>query len=653
LFEDLLESLSDSMPHLLNLRNGIIAAVAMAGSVASVFPEGMLSSTGMEYRVLPSITGDQALPSLSLGAAGGYLVAQDNSVDGSGLGIRARRFFGDLSGARETFQVNAQHLGDQQNAKVALLKGGGAVFAWQGSTAGGHRIFARFLGANDTFLGGDIAVSPEGAGHQKDAAVAVLENGAAAIVWVEWGRDGSMEGIFAQLFSAAGAKIGGAFQVNQVGTLSQRSPAVAALENGGFAVAWVADEHRHANSIDIYARVFDGQGEPAGSELRLNTGEKICANPALAAVAGGFRAAWSALAVGASARVESTPQGWRDEATKQSAAGWDVETRGFDLQGQGSATETVVNGETRGDQFSPRLANVGGHLLVAWTSYGQDGADEGIYGRLLMANGKFDGGEFLVNTRTRGAQIYPAVSAAGTERAVVAWTSYAGGTASYDLFAQNYALAGAPALEAPPAPFVSSLSDKSICAAWSEIAAQEVVAYLVYVDDAASAIEAADGMITIERAAWAPGSTHTVRLAYRLADGRISPKSEAASAKTWGADANGDQLPDDWQTLNWGKRWPAADADSDLDGASNAAEFLAGTDPTDPHSVLRVEISARAQGLYLEWRTEPGNYYQLQVTGDFKVWRNAGGPRFAAATSDSVPVSNAGQTDYYRVIRMR
>lgn len=151
---------------------------------------------------------------------------------------------------------------------------------------------------------------------------------------------------------------------------------------------------------------------------------------------------------------------------------------------------------------------------------------------------------------------------------------------------------------------------------------------------------------------------HTFQLAYVMAGGQRSTLSDPATGTTWGEDENLDGLPDDWQVRYWGPKradWPPGNIDSDGDGASNSDEFLAGTDPTDVQSVLKMWITRSAQGRRLNWTTQPGFIYQVLKANDLAFnWTNVGDPRFAPGTSDSIPIiGGSGGTAFYRIIRVR
>ncbi len=649
----------------LNLKKSLIAGLVLSGSVAVSVTAAALTKSGVEYPVFPSLPLDQALPHLSLGPTGGYIVAQDTIIDGNGLGLRARRLNADLSMGATPFSVNSITAGDQQRGKVAVLPNGGAVFVWQSSTARGNKIYARFMGPDQSFLGEEVGAADRTFGHQSDAAVAALNDGTVVVVWSEEERepapDNRMAGIFAQRFTSEGQRLGATFRVNTVTYLNQRTPAIAALANGGFVVAWVSDEFRVRNSdyIDIAARVFDAQGNPLGEDFALNSGNEICANPSIVATADGFRAAWSGRTLPVRQVVSAEPPVSSGIISTQvvsevqglSTNRWDVWSRTFSSAGAPAGPEVIVNSTKAGDQYSPRLLRLQTSELVLWTSFWQDGSFEGIYGRVVRG-GDFESEEFIVNTHRAFGQMFPTAGAVG-DRVLVAWSSFLSASKGFDLVAQQFTVSADPTLPTPATPFAFALSQNEIGVTWAEIGGQGVAAYRVHVDNESTPIETTDGMLRVVRSEWAPGSTHNVRLSYRLADGRVSPLSDPVAVTTWGADTNGDSLPDDWQRENWGKQWPLASADSDGDGASNLSEFLAGTDPTDPASVLKVVISPRAVGLYLQWPTQPGSYYQLQTSSDLRNWTDSGGPRFAPATSDSEPMNPAGQVQYYRVIRMR
>lgn len=80
-------------------------------------------------------------------------------------------------------------------------------------------------------------------------------------------------------------------------------------------------------------------------------------------------------------------------------------------------------------------------------------------------------------------------------------------------------------------------------------------------------------------------------------------------------DTDVDGLPDWWEKAQFGNLTaPEANADPDLDGAPNLAEWLAGTDPLNPSSAFRILTAARTgDDVRVTWTTVGGHSYQLQA----------------------------------------
>jgi Tol biopolymer transport system component len=95
-------------------------------------------------------------------------------------------------------------------------------------------------------------------------------------------------------------------------------------------------------------------------------------------------------------------------------------------------------------------------------------------------------------------------------------------------------------------------------------------------------------------------------------------------------DSDGDGIPDWWMIQNF--KHPTGQAgdlsraqdDADGDGVSNLQEFLAGTSPTDPGSVLALYIAAggSSNNKVLNWAAASGKSYQILSTTNFNnpVW---------------------------------
>jgi len=81
------------------------------------------------------------------------------------------------------------------------------------------------------------------------------------------------------------------------------------------------------------------------------------------------------------------------------------------------------------------------------------------------------------------------------------------------------------------------------------------------------------------------------------------------------ADTDGDGLPDNWETQNGlnpnsSTDVNGANGDPDGDGFTNIREFLAGTDPQDGTSLLRI-TQLGSGGRRITWPSVPGKNYQV------------------------------------------
>ncbi len=599
-------------------------------------------SQGGEYPIAGSLSGDQTFPQLAIKASGGYIVWQDNATDGDGLGISARKLDGSLSGSIPPFRVNQIGAADQEKPQVSMLNDGGAAFVWQGGKQGFQRIYSRFISSSNTWTTGDILVNTFTNSSQLNPVVATLTNGNVVVAWASFNQASgtSLQDVYAQRLSPSGAKLGGEFRVNTTTSFNQRTPSIAALADGRFVVVWISEQQRFDNSVDVFGKFFDANGNAIGAEYLVNTGSNVCANPSVAAASdGGFLVAWS-----------------EKDLSSPVSNSWDVVARAFSSAGVGG-TARRVNTTTYGDQIGQKVAANGTDYLAVWTSLAQDGSREGVFGQYLTGNGSLSGGEFLDNTTTAGPQIHPTVASDGNGRFLTAWTSFGGGVNSFDLQAQRYATILQP-LNPPDPPFVSALDQRRLLVTWPVLQGFSVSNYEVYADGVVNPTATVTNNMWV-MANLSPASTHTFKLAYVLTDGRRSPLSGSSSGTTWGYDDNFDGLPDDWQELYWGfdsADWPSPLADSDGDGASNLDEFKAGTNPTDATSVLVQRIRRTVQGVFLEWNTQPGYFYQPQTTATPHIstsWTNLGSPRYAPGTFDSMNIGHGNPRGFYRVNRLR
>jgi hypothetical protein len=158
-------------------------------------------------------------------------------------------------------------------------------------------------------------------------------------------------------------KTGSEFRVNTHTAGAQSLPSVAATKDGGFVVAWQSAA-QDGSGLGVYAQRYAASGGKAGVEFRVNT--TVASDQSQPSVAsfldGGFVVAWT--------------------SKQQDGSGLGVYAQAFNAAGARVDVEFRVNTTTLKDQSQPAVAAfTGGSFVVVWTSVGQDGSLEGIYGQ--------------------------------------------------------------------------------------------------------------------------------------------------------------------------------------------------------------------------------------------------------------------------------
>jgi len=120
------------------------------------------------------------------------------------------------------------------------------------------------------------------------------------------------------------------------------------------------------------------------------------------------------------------------------------------------------------------------------------------------------------------------------------------------------------------------------------------------------------------------------------------------------ADTNQNGMSDAWEQQVFGEVSPdrTPTMDTDRDGASDLAEFAAGTQPGNPDSVFDVPApSVLSNGdLRFNWPSVPGRSYRLLASTDLHSWTIVADWMRAAATPSSVVVQPPAATQsFYRL----
>lgn len=141
-----------------------------------------------------------------------------------------------------------------------------------------------------------------------------------------------------------------------------------------------------------------------------------------------------------------------------------------------------------------------------------------------------------------------------------------------------------------------------------------------------------------------------------LIDGDYNEERDIFVTKLGMGDSDSDGMDDDWEVAHFGNLSRDGAGDQDNDGQTDLQEFLAGTDPTNGGSILRVLTVTPMSGgsTTVVWSAVVGRRYVVQFKDSLEAdWINASGVIEADSNSMSFTHNSSAPQRFYRVIAMQ
>jgi len=272
--------------------------------------------------------------------------------------------------------------------------------------------------------GAEFQVNTNTMYDQKNAAIAMDNDGNFVVVWSSYGQDGSSNGIFGRLYDPNCGRLGEEFQVNTTSSGNQTEPAVAMDAAAGFVVTWHGPGFVEEDEDDIFARRFDPNGLPVGEEFRVNsyTGDKQVFPCTAVNKDGTFIVAWES---------SNTPQ----EGDKA------ICCQLYDSNGVEFGAEFFVHEEASVYRYPDVAADANGNFAVVWM---EDKSSNSIMARLFDPNGEPRTDTFKINTSSISSVTRPSIAMDDSGRFVVTWDGDPELAGQDDIRARLYDADGVP-----------------------------------------------------------------------------------------------------------------------------------------------------------------------------------------------------------------
>lgn len=345
------------------------------GSLGGVFGQRFKNGVpqGGEFQVNTFTNNKQNLPSVSMDAAGNFVVVwRSSGQDSNGGTIYGQRFLANGTRAGAEFQIgpNDSDFDSQADPSVAMNEAGKFVVAFSNRELNSLALFLEVLSAerrdvqvraynaDGTAATDVIEVASSTSTIERSPVIGIAANGDFAVSWIS---DGSPARIMTRRYAADGTAKAEAVQVNDSVSANDR-PYMAMATTGKYVVTWerLVDQ---APLIGIYARVYGIDGAPVTEQFQVSgPGAGMMERTSVGMAADG------SFVVGGQARQQANDGG------------------GFFIQAYGPNAAPVGGTQRMSDagffgMFGRVAVDPAGGVSLAWQTFKQDGSGRGIYFR--------------------------------------------------------------------------------------------------------------------------------------------------------------------------------------------------------------------------------------------------------------------------------
>lgn len=244
--------------------------------------------------------GDQSNVKLATLSDGRYLLSWSSRASLSPLAIDVRGQLLDAAGAPlgAAFTLNLTGSADkgyQYRPDIATLADGGFVVTWHALAPNGTQAdaYGRRFDRNGVPVGPEFTIAASAGDDWRVAAEGLLDGGF-VVVWDSRDSAGNTR-LFYHRYDAAGTMQQSTVPVGAApGGTGQSFAQVAALADGGFAIAWMSYQNGSGTSnADVYAQRFSAEGVPVAGPALIASGPASQWEPRIAASAdGGYVLSW-------------------------------------------------------------------------------------------------------------------------------------------------------------------------------------------------------------------------------------------------------------------------------------------------------------------------------------------------------------------------